>query len=311
MSLPTRIADKYRRDGLVGLAREAGPFLAGRLRYYATDVPQALVMNRSAYDVYAEDWDLFVVLDACRFDLLQSVAADYPFLDTVDARYSKASSSKPWLERNFGPDRAAEMATTACVTGNPFTDEVFDGDEFGLLDEVWRYAWDDDRGTVPPRPITDRAITVARERSFDRLLVHYMQPHFPALDAPELGGRVDPTENHWINSVWEQLEAGELDRETVWAAYADNCRTVLDEVALLLANCPAERAVITADHGNGFGEFGIYGHPADRAHWCVRKVPWVRTTARDTGEHTPATYDTATVATETSDRLAALGYLDE
>jgi hypothetical protein len=311
MSLLTRIADKYRHDGLGGLASEAGPFLTDRLRYYALDVPWGLAINRSAYDVYAEDWDLFVVLDACRFDLLRSLAVDYPFLDTVDARYSKASSSKPWLERNFGPDRAAEMAATACVTGNPFTDEVFDGDEFGLLDEVWRYAWDDDSGTVPPRPITDRAITVARERSPERLLVHYMQPHFPALDAPELGGRVDPAENHRINSVWDQLETDELDRETVWEAYADNCRAVLDEVELLLANCAAERAVITADHGNGFGEFGVYGHPADRAHWCVRKVPWVTTTARDTGDYAPATYDTGAVTTETSDRLAALGYLDE
>jgi hypothetical protein len=40
MSLLTRIADKYRHDGLGGLASEAGPFLTDRLRYYALDVPQ-------------------------------------------------------------------------------------------------------------------------------------------------------------------------------------------------------------------------------------------------------------------------------
>lgn len=34
--------------------------------------------------------------------------------------------------------------------------------------------------------MTDRAIPVAGNRDVDRLVVHYMQPHIPFLDYPEL-----------------------------------------------------------------------------------------------------------------------------
>jgi hypothetical protein len=141
------------------------------------------------------------------------------------------------------------------------------------------------------------------------MIVHYMQPHFPSLESPDLGGQVDPEQNRWINSVWEQLSSGELSRETVWDAYESNLQQVLKEVDLLLTNADFETVVITADHGNCFGEFGIYGHPSDRAHPCLRKVPWIITTAEDTGSHTPREYDRKERDVVVNDQLAALGYL--
>ena len=47
--------------------------------------------------------------------------------------------------------------------------------------EVWRDAWDYDRGTVLPRAVTDAAIRAGRNQDLDRLVVHYMQPHFPCI----------------------------------------------------------------------------------------------------------------------------------
>jgi hypothetical protein len=253
------------------------------------DLVNHQVFEALATEIYDESWDLLVVLDACRPDLMSEAAveSEYDFLSDVGVRYSPGSSSQQWLAANFSSDRAVEMANTAYVTGNPFSDELLDGSDFGTLAEVWKAAWDEEVGTVPPRPITDRAIDVARSADVDRLVVHYMQPHFPSLTDPELGSRVDPETNVWIDPVWDRLADGELSRDRVWNAYRANLERVLDDVALLLENVDAPRTVITADHGNGFGEDGVYGHPRLRVHRSLRAVPWVRTVATDERTHDP------------------------
>lgn len=64
-------------------------------------------------------------------------------------------------------------------------------------------------------------------------------------------------------------------------------------IALPVENFDAEKVVITADHGELFGECGGYGHPAGFPHPNPRKVHWVttgaedaRTVAPDVGEKT-------------------------
>ncbi|MGM0389103.1 MAG: hypothetical protein ACQEP0_11440, partial [Natrinema limicola] len=151
--------------------------------------------------VFEREWDVLVLLDACRVDLMAEVATEYDWLPSpadveAGAIDSVAGSSEEWMRRTFTPAHAATLERTAYVTGNPFSAAVL-GDEqpLGLLDEVWRYAWDDDAGTIRPEPITDRAIRVCRSGEFDRVIVHYMQPHVPFLERPDLHAGYRPA--HW------------------------------------------------------------------------------------------------------------------
>ena len=41
---------------------------------------------------------------------------------------------------------------------------------------------------------------------------------------------------------------------------------VLNDIGILLDNLDAERVVITADHGEAFGEYGILGHKLGSLH---------------------------------------------
>lgn len=311
MNIHKRIRSKIQRDGVRGLLGAIPSYLrrsyAEKRRELQTIIYER---RRDTYSIYEEEWDLLIVLDGCRYDLIAESSDEYEFVSGSQPRYSPASSSREWLETNFDSQYREEIAATTYITGNPYTQEVFDGSEFGTLDEVWRYAWDQSRGTIPPRPLTDRAIRLARTKSPRRCVVHYMQPHFPALSDPELGGQIDRDGNTWINSVWEQLENGDLEQSVVWDAYQQNLRDVLSEVKLLLNNVDADQVVITADHGNGFGENGIYGHPSKAVHDVLREVPWIRTSARDSGTHEPAEYDTAS-AQSVQEKLSALGYVSE
>jgi hypothetical protein len=209
---------------------------------------------------------------------------------------------------NFKNEFQTEMGETSYVSANPHTEDLAAPEDFERLIEVWRSAWTDE-GTVPPRPVTDAAIETGRKTNDGRLLVHYMQPHCPFINHTELTpdrGTVDRSDRH-PDDVWDALERGEVSESTVWAAYQDNLELVLDEVKLLLDNVNAERVVITSDHGNAVGEWGLYGHPRMMPFSCLRRVPWIEFTTTDSGRHEPDR-QSKEVEVDRDEQLRALGY---
>lgn len=293
--------------------------------------------------IYEEDWEILIVLDACRSDLMAEVTNDYEFVsrEHID---SVASTSAEWMEKNFRRAQYEEFVSqTAYVSGNPFTDEVLFRHEcpecseqrsrlkgepcsvcgneespnrvsehgFGSLEEVWQYAWDDELGTIPPDPITDRAIQTWRETSTDRMIIHYMQPHHPFVGS-EIQTSLSPEGFGEMGreSVWELLRRGEVSREEVWRDYRANLQYVLDDVSRLLENVTADRVILTADHGNALGEFGLYGHYRNVPLSAMKRVPWCETTAENIRQEE---FGGASVSTgepnDVEQRLEDLGYI--
>jgi hypothetical protein len=275
-----------------------------------TGVLRRLHWRRPLYGVpvMERDWDVLVVLDGCRRDALQAVADEYDWLpDFVPTVTSRGSHSREWLHTNFRPAYAEEMAATAHLTWNTFTEYELDADDWHSLEELWRDCWDREQGCVPPRAVTDRAIQRWRRDDPDRLLLHYMQPHAPFRS---LG--ITATENAreaaTVN-VWDHMEDGRLSMDEGWAAYLDNLRWVLENVALLRENIDADRVVVTADHGECFGEFGYWEHPMGVPLPALVRVPWATTDATDEGTHEPDEWgETDDDPVDVEARLSALGY---
>ncbi|WP_254543127.1 sulfatase-like hydrolase/transferase [Halomarina pelagica] len=265
---------------------------------------------RNGTPIYDRDWDALIVLDACRADLLAAFEGEYPYLTAGEEIRSVASYSKSWMRRNFAPEHARQIRETAYVTANPFSGEVLDASSFALLDEVWRYAWDEEEGTVLPRSVTDRAIAQHRAHRPERMIVHYMQPHHPFLDDDTAGFEPGTYPNPRTADPWDQVRRGERDLDDVLDSYRSNLRYALEEVSLLLSNLDAERVVITSDHGNALGEWGVYGHPAFAGIDAIRRVPWYVTSARDTEEYDPDPNATAQPRREYDPeaQLRQLGY---
>jgi hypothetical protein len=307
-------ADRVRRKGVRGLLQSAYYAYAGALLSVTTRYPLGT-------NVFERDWDLLVVLDACRVDALREVADEYDFLPPVESIRSVGSTSIEWMALTFRERYAAEISKTAYVNGNAQFDKVFrerrtpphiaaapfgpsmdaygvvDPADFAAVDAVYEYGFDDDHGVVLPRTMTDRAVAAGREEAPDRCIVHYMQPHEPYL------GVEDPPEG-----VFAALRDGSLTRAEAWEMYVETLRTVLDDVALLLENYDADRVAITADHGEAFGEWTFYSHNVACPHPAVRRVPWVETTATDEGTYEPSVEPTRNVSADVEDQLAKLGY---
>ncbi len=260
--------------------------------------------------VLGADWDLLVVLDACRADLWASVVDDRS-LPVGTTRISPGGTSTEWLDAVFGDADPAALADVGYVTANPYSESHAD-DALGHVEEVWRHGWDEELRTTPPDAVTRAAVRVGRERDLDRLVVHYMQPHFPAVrgDLAGEGGVDRDAFGEESLSIWEDLRFGTRSTATVWEAYRENLRAVLPEVETLLSNVDAERAVVTADHGNAFGERGLYGHAAGVALRPLREVPWVVTEASDEGTLDTDDRDdrSAEIDADVEQRLRDLGY---
>ncbi len=282
-------------------------------------------------NVYDHDWDALIILDACRVDALREVSEEYDFVSVDETINSVGSTSFEWMNHTFDTDYREEIERTAYVSGNGYTDrvlghggetghaampfgpseyDVVDPEDFAYLEELWRAEFDNSSewmidgnagSWVHPKYTTDRAIEAGRERSSDRLLVHYMYPHdpFPLADSDDL---VRP---------FDSLRSRDVTRAEAYREYLDHLRLVLDEVERLLENLNAEDVVITADHGEAFGEYGFYRHVIGCPLPCMREVPWVKTTAEDTGMYDPEAPEpeSETDSVDVESRLENLGYL--
>lgn len=266
-------------------------------------------------NVYDYEWDALIILDACRVDALRSVADEYEFVADVAEMTSVGSTSLEWMLKTFTEEHRAEIEKTRYVSTNghlgqlsgpsttyftfsTLSDTVVanvDGfnrlvrrnavseDDFAAVHRLYGLSDGNPHGHTPlPNDVTDRAIDVGRRTDSDRLIVHYMQPH-----APYLAGALERGHSEtYEESPFDAIREG-VPRERVWDAYLDNLRLVLDSVERLLRNLDAEKVVITADHGELFGEYGLYSHGAGVFHPDLKRVPWVETAAHDTGEYSP------------------------
>lgn len=269
-------------------------------------------------DVVAEDWDNLIILDGCRYDLFEEVN---PFDRELGYRISAGSESWEFLRKNF---EGRELHDTIYITANPHAPKLPSGTFFqtvNLLDSHW----DEELHTVTPQAMSQEAIKIHSEHPDKRLIIHYMQPHFPFIGEKgqqiehtgiNTGERTDDSEGLHI---WFGLRDNKLnlDDETVYEAYRENLNLTLPHVHKLISKLDG-LSVVTSDHGNMVGDktgpipVKGYGHPRGFYTTSLVKVPWLRidsgerreVTAEPSLESRSTKMDSETVA----NRLADLGY---
>jgi len=188
-------------------------------------------------------------------------------------------------------------------------------DHIGEVIDVWLEGWSEEFGTVTPEAMAgafrDHAEAVARR---DRTVLHYMQPHAPYLTR-ERGGkltriregianqddrdgdgdgalsRVGNNLRPYVESVlgdssfamkaglWMELGLGNVlregTREAAMTYHEENLRVALESVADLLPELDGS-VVVTADHGEAFGEEGVWEHHIETYIPPLVEVPWLR-----------------------------------
>jgi len=238
-----------------------------------------VIGNRGEY-VMKKDWDNLIILDACRYDLFVEVSGLKP-----DYIISRGSCTAEFLRENF---QGNKFRDTIYITANPMIDLLV-RDCFYKVIPVWKYEWDEELNTVLPESIVKYAIKTEEKYPDKRLIIHFMQPHQPFIDYPELSRhgfkdirlvaegmrpQFEPT------NPWYDADRGKLNFKILWKAYKKNLEIVLPH-AFYLANKLRGRNVITSDHGEAFRRLlfplpiRIAEHPEGIHIPELVKVPWL------------------------------------
>jgi len=312
---PSLIADElfrpvqpFKRFGMYGL-----PLMASET------VHRHFVSGQEPTSIWDREWDLLIVLDACRAGWLSAVSAEYQILSEVGSIYSVGSHSAEWINNTFSERYEEQIQNCTYVTANHHS-KWMNPDRFARFEDVTNYEADGKPLPAPPaHVVSDQAIRVGRNMNWDKMIVHYMQPHIPFIRhtgdnykkifSQVDGSRRNKHDDHSVDIYeFDLLRRGEIDFDTFWKAYKETLITVLDDLKTLLTSIDAEKVVISADHGNAVGEFGIYGHK-NVALPAIREVPWCETSATNTEEYTPTTEKRGHQEVSIDKRLENLGYM--
>jgi len=260
--------------------------------------------------IWEEDWDLLVILDACRLEWMEAVKSDFDFINSVGEKHSIASHSKEWMAKTFDQRYSEEMENTIYITGNHFAGTL-DQSDFTSLVQASNYGdWAYSSASPPANIITDLAIDTARNHEWERCIVHYMQPHKPFLSKGDSRGDVDVKDWSIGYDLYKNHFRGELTKEDLVNGFISNLEYVLEEVELLLDNIDAPTTVLSADHGQALGDDGLWDHTVGVKHSSMKRVPWVVTSAQDRAEHEPNEFDYTDYDQELiEENLKQLGYI--
>lgn len=254
--------------------------------------------------IFSREWDNLIILDACRYDTFKEVIEELNInYGKLEKHISLGSDTTEFLQKNFN---RGEYDDIVYVTANPFVSIILEGKVYKIV-PVWELGWHQELKTVPPENVVYYALRAYLKyaRMNKRLIIHFIQPHYPYVSYPyklmqkaledlkseakEGSSRSDfSLPLRFRRAVKAFLERKiyharfyiEIDKEAHMKAYKDNLRYVLP-YAFYLAKLLPGKNVITADHGEAFGEklhplisIAVFGHLPEIHIPTLVQVPW-------------------------------------
>lgn len=235
-------------------------------------------------DIFEEDWDNLIILDACRYDTFVELA-ELP--GELEMRQSKASATPEFIKANF---KNKKLHDTVYVAGNGFYLRLKDE-----IDSEMHLVYDivDNSDREKVNRLTQCAKDCVDRHPNKRLIVHYIPPHHPFV-GPTAEKYLPPYQEQ-LNDLFGSIQNGdvEISNELLRKAYRENLQRVLPKVQELLTEFPG-KTVVTADHGELLGErtspipIQSYSHPPKFYTDELINVPWH---IHDSGERKSITSD--------------------
>jgi hypothetical protein len=253
------------------------------------------------------EWDVLVILDACRYDTLAAVVD----CAVVERAISPASATPGFLKQAKDTDL---FNGTTYLSANPQTDAHPPGAESVV--DLYETEWDAELSTVPPpspstrRPNNDCKAAIGLSHTHCSPTIH---------TSVRLETRYDRFETVFIllNStsstgpIWNHKYSSPMGRfrSTVPAVRIEHCTAYAWNRVKAFATWATSNeytVAITADHGELFGERGFVEHPVKMNVAPLTTVPWLIFEP----DITPPAYELEHQSDNVTDRLAALGYVE-
>lgn len=291
--------EKYNVKNLAGLIKDPRK-IKSALGYLRGDIQNVAhnFLGRYHYsrhykqdeeDIINKDWDNLILLDACRYDVLQSI-----WDDDIEKVVSVAGRSSGFIEETMN---GKEIHDTVYVSSNPHIEKTLNDGVFHDIIKTYGDSWEDkrenDHTKFHPDNVKNIANEVIEKYENKRVIVHFMQPHGPYfgdrakelrnklvkennIKFTRLSGKSDDYDDQYADLMYAAKD-GHISKEELNEVYSENLNIVLD-YAIELSEDLEGKTVISADHGEKLGNPGglfspKYGHNGYAPE--VRFVPWL------------------------------------
>ncbi len=266
-------------------------------------------MEKQIDKILKKNWDVLIVLDACRYDIFNDI---YP--GDVDKVYSAGSQTHHFCVNVF-EKYSEEFDDINVISANPHLNSYklpnreFDPeDKFKKIYDVWKKT--DKNNITRPEYVLDKFDEVKEEG--EKYILWFMQPHFPYLNYPccmeaEIdynGIQIDPSIFREIVVKIEGILPFSLAR-LLWkfwdktigfsgsmrktmcahgrdAPYKGYVYSLKYTLAKIMSYDFGDRdVIITGDHGEiltweNRKKYGAFSHPQNKEYPVLREVPWTR-----------------------------------
>jgi len=257
---------------------------------YKIVIPFLFRKNNGMY-ILNEKWNNLIILDACRYDVFKEEINKKKIMGHLEYRISRGTETVSFLLENFGSEKHDDIVY---ITANPFVDRLV-RDKFYKIMSVWKEGWDNRHKTVLPETVYEYTLYAIKKYPHKRLIIHFMQPHYPYIGYPFADNSLENLRDATLHNTSPKISKKYkdnifslyttdiytmIDKETHLEIYKRNFELAMSYVERLINILPG-RTVITADHGEAFGErihpllpIHIYGHPKKVRIPSLVKVPW-------------------------------------
>lgn len=189
-------------------------------------IERCYTVDGDTKNLIEEDWDILIILDACRYDFFKDVYRNYLDGDVKKA-LSPAIHTMDWLNKVF-PDFYDDVVY---ISANPYINsriEVTDpsGNKFSgknhflKVINVWKWGWDKNMGTVHPSNVNKALFKAKDNHKNKRFILHYIQPHAPYISEnyAHYIPSIKSVEATWINkerNIIESINIRSLGRKVI------------------------------------------------------------------------------------------------
>jgi hypothetical protein len=262
-----------------------------------------------------KDRKVLIILDACRYDYFKKVYKKYfkghlikkrsVARKTLEWLYKTFPDKYEDLVYVSG-NPIINSKMTMFYKRNPINSR----EKFFKVVDTWDWAWSEEFGTVLPTPINSDFFKFYNKFSNKRFVLHYMQPHMPYVPLLKRDDLFDKKVRKeivfllfklpWLKEFFykapktfrkivrrvrskilrvKQFTNFDLILENyslreLRGFYMENLEFVLNKVSTIVKNVD-ENIVITSDHGELLGEYGLFGHEINERYKELIEVPWL------------------------------------
>lgn len=274
-------------------------------RFLEEDWDYVIVLDAARYDVFEEIYDDYLSGDLEKRKSKASATPEW-VTKVFDGRHNlNYFSTNPFINSIGLPLNEIGAVDYETVPSRHITNII----------DLWEEDWDAELGTVRPEKVNERVLEELEDLPDRRTVIHYMQPHAPFLGRgksrinrylqssfselkqngssegkisekmvdtlPDVIGRLEETETAQKIGFLSSLGPGSLlevvrndTEETLRKYHEENLREAMEQVCELVDELDGD-VVVTSDHGEAFGEEGVWGHHIETHIPALVEVPWL------------------------------------